>query len=114
MSYFDPKRLRAEGDLSKPLREALRDPPNADPSAAQLESLRVRLGLRAEAREDELPLRLVRLSSQTRHTPPRKLRRPIAALVLFPAAAAAAVGGVVELAQRGAAPVTIAPGQKSP
>jgi len=100
MSYSDPKRLRAEDGLYEPLREALRELPNSDPTAAQLESLRLRLGARAAARNEELPIQELPLSSPRRHTPARKLRRTIAALVLFPVAATAAVGGFVELVQR--------------
>jgi hypothetical protein len=110
MSYSNPKRLRAESGLSVPLREALRELPNSDPTAAQVESLRMSLGFRATAGDEELPVRVVPLSSQSRHTTVRKLRRTIAALVFFPVAAVAAVGGVVELAQRATAPVNEAPG----
>ncbi|MEO7037484.1 MAG: hypothetical protein ABI548_26255 [Polyangiaceae bacterium] len=110
MSYSNPKRLRAKDGLSKPLREALRELPNADPTVAQLESLRVRLEVRS-VRDEEFPRRALPFASQSRHTPARKLRRTIAALVLFPVAAAAAVGSVVELAQR--APVHVAPRAKA-
>lgn len=106
MSYSIPKRLRAEDDLSEPLREALRELPNADPTAAQLESLRLRLGARGAVQK-------VPLSSLSGHTPARKLRRTIAALVLFPVAATAAVGGIVELVERATAPVIVAPAPKA-
>lgn len=103
-----PNRLRKEPSLPNALRDALQELPNTDPSAAQLEQLRSRLGLgkgRGVAGAVAKPT-LVRVTLGRQLA--RKLRRITPLFGFWPVAAAATFGvgaGVVfELRQHAAPP----------
>lgn len=108
MSSQTPPRLRVDDSLPRALRNALRELPNAEPTHAQLAALRGRLGLRAAA-QGVLPSEpLAAPTAQSSRLKSRRLRRTVAAFVLFPVAATAAVGTVVETVRRASAPAVVA------
>jgi hypothetical protein len=104
MSTSNPPRLRAGSALPQALRSALRALPTQEPSDTQLEVLRARVGLNATETPVVAHATWPALAAQRQRQKARKLGRTVAALVLFPVAAAAAVGTVIEVAQRRLAP----------
>lgn len=108
MSSQNPHRLRTDGGLPRSLRSALRELPNEEPTSEQLAALRGRLGLRAAAHDTALQTPLVTPVAQSQRMKSRRIGRTVAAFVLFPIAAAAAVGTAVETARRALSPVAVA------
>lgn len=96
MSIPQLRRLRTDSALPRALHEALRELPNGAPEPAQLDELRLRLGIAAPIVEAPVHPLLV----SDRELKQRRLRRTVVVLVFFPIAATAAVGAVVDLHQR--------------
>ena len=92
MTLSPPRRLRADSALPQSLHTALGELPNGAPEPAQLDELRKRLGIAASVVvATERPLLV-----SNRRLKERRLRQTIVALVLFPIAATAAVGTMVD------------------
>jgi hypothetical protein len=101
MTIVHPRRLREARGLPQALQAALRELPNAPPEPAQLDELRLLLGLSSGA--SQRPLRV-----PERRLKERRLRRTVVALLFFPVAAAAAVGTVIELQRPSASSAAVA------